>query len=197
MKHKRYGHGFTIIELMTVIAIVAILATIVTIQYSSVQRDARDHQVRDAAAKFAEAIETWAVRHDGAMPYGGQYSATTGTPGGDKGCTNMGTEGWQNANYPDAGGYSCTVGDVMLYHSLLESNFFTALPPNTKYGNNQTNFMTVPCPSDASQTLLLYALEDPTKAEMQNFTSAMSSCGQSNTHAADGMNALIILDARR
>lgn len=197
MKHKHVQAAFTIVELIVAIVLIGILTSIVITQYGSIQRDARDSQVRAAAAQFADAIEIWAVRHNGVMPQGGRFSSGTGSPNGPDGCTTPGYEGWQNANYPEPGGYSCTVGDVMLYHDLLPADFFTSLPPTVTYDNNQTNFISVTCPDNDAQTLLLYSLEDPTKAERQDFTDRLAACNQPNTHASDGMNALIVLDASR
>ena len=102
---SRIRRGFTIVELLIVVAVVAILAIVTATIYLNTQVQARDTHMRDGLDKFADAIMLWSSGHKGALPYGGSgttYDATT------QNCANPmnnRVEGWQ-----DAGVYSssCT-----------------------------------------------------------------------------------------
>jgi len=60
MKNKS---GFTLIELLVVIAIVGTLSTIITIVFSSAQKNARDQQRKSDLAKIQVALEVYYSRH--------------------------------------------------------------------------------------------------------------------------------------
>ncbi len=194
--HKQLRRGFTIVEILVVVVIISILVLITATIYQNAQVQARDTQVRDAAAKFAEAIKLWSANNGGISPHGGWVAAgTTSTPDGASGCTGGGTSGFQNANYAGTNtNYPCTLGSVVIYAGLLPSDFFTKLPVNTKYDSNTTNFMVYPCSGSAQNRILMYALEDPTSKESQDFTDLMTSCSLTpSTYTGYGMSAGILM----
>lgn len=56
---KKIRKGFTIVELLVVLAIIGILATIAIINYSSAQKRARDTQRQADLEKIAQALEMY------------------------------------------------------------------------------------------------------------------------------------------
>lgn len=58
-KQRTAGHGFTLIELIVVIAIIGILATIVTVGFSRYQADTRDARRAASANVIAEDLEKY------------------------------------------------------------------------------------------------------------------------------------------
>jgi len=194
--HKQFRRGFTIVEILVVVVIISILVLITATIYQNAQVQARDTQVRDAAAKFAEAIKLWSANNGGISPLGGWVAAgTTSTPDGASGCTGGGTSGWQNANMAGTStNYPCTVGSVVVNAGLLSSDLFTKLPNTVKYGNNTTNFMVYRCSGSMQNRVLMYALEDPTPKETQDFTDLLTSCSLPlATYTGYGMSAGILM----
>ena len=63
-------HGFTIVEMVIVIAVIAILATIVSVAYLGIQEQARNTKLKDAASKVVGAIQLFYSKYE-RMPRGG------------------------------------------------------------------------------------------------------------------------------
>lgn len=194
MEHKRNSGGFTIVEIIVVVVVIAILATITAVIYTQTQIDARDTKIRNAAARYEEAIEIWAANNGNKLPAGGWAS-----PGGVMQANNTcsaGQSGWQNYSNNGAllgSGYSCTVGDVMVKNELLPADLFTSLPNNTRYNSNVYVFMIYYC--DA--WYLMYSLEAPTDREKAEYDAVVAKCPSFDTtqRKAYGMQALRKLDA--
>lgn len=60
--------GFTLIELLVVIAIIGILAAVITVSFTSSQRQARDTQRKSDLTQFRTALESYANLKDGIYP---------------------------------------------------------------------------------------------------------------------------------
>lgn len=71
----RRKNGFTIVELVVVIAVIGILLAVTTLTYRQVQREARDNQRATAAATIASALETYYDKN-GEYPAGAQFNTT-------------------------------------------------------------------------------------------------------------------------
>lgn len=175
--------GFTLVELLIVIAVITILASIVTVSYTKVQATARDSQVRDGAAKIAEAIETWSVQTN-LNP----KSAMTGS-GSNATCTSTsaGGNGWLSAVYP------CQLETVLEAGGYLPTGYALSVPYNTKYKAAGYNYMIYPC-SSTGDWVLLYSLEAPTSTDSSNFSTIGSKCGTSSLQASYNMQGARLLN---
>jgi len=70
--------GFSLVELMIVVAVLGILAAIVVPQFQNYSTQAREAVAKDSLAVLRGAIELYAARHDGVPPgYKGDDVTTT------------------------------------------------------------------------------------------------------------------------
>lgn len=67
LKTKR-NEGFTLIELVIVLAIAALILAGVLIAVSGAQQNRRDTQRKSDASTYSAALENWASNHNGAYP---------------------------------------------------------------------------------------------------------------------------------
>lgn len=185
--HKQLRRGFTIVEILVVVVIISILVLITATIYQNAQVQARDTQVRDAAAKFAEAIGLWSAANGGARPKGGYTPSTTDAPNGSD-CT-VAAEGFQSYNLKsyNASSYECTIGDSLVTAGYLNADFFNKLPPNANISSSYGipadklylfTLNTAYCTSVPNKWMLLYSLESPTQADTAAFDSIIASCGR-------------------
>jgi prepilin-type N-terminal cleavage/methylation domain-containing protein len=75
LKTKR-AEGFTIIEVMIVLAIAGLIMVIVFIAVPQLQRNQRDNARQNIANRLKAEIETYAGNNQGVYPFGGGTSAT-------------------------------------------------------------------------------------------------------------------------
>lgn len=86
--------GFTIVELVVVIAVVGILAAVTTVSYRGVQSEARDTAIKNATQQTADALQLWSTRKN--LPptaTGGGYGSTATGGGNGTGWVNEGGYG--------------------------------------------------------------------------------------------------------
>ena len=72
--HKRLRHGFTIVEVATVLFVIAILALITTMTYNNVQKQSRDTHKEQGARVIMSALERYYDTH-GEYPGGGELNS--------------------------------------------------------------------------------------------------------------------------
>lgn len=72
------GKGFTIIEVVLVLAIAGLIFLMVFIALPALQRGQRDTQRRDDVSKFVSQLTSYATNNRGALP---SFSGMTGTTG--------------------------------------------------------------------------------------------------------------------
>ena len=65
---KKLRQGFSLIELMIVLAIAGLIISLVFVAASAAQRNGRDTTRRADTQKLATAIEQWAANNNGALP---------------------------------------------------------------------------------------------------------------------------------
>jgi prepilin-type N-terminal cleavage/methylation domain-containing protein len=68
MEHKRYSKGFTLIEIVLVLAIAGLIMVVVFLAVQGAQRSRRDYQRKDDLAHTVAAITAWASNHKGQVP---------------------------------------------------------------------------------------------------------------------------------
>lgn len=68
---KKLRQGFSLIELMIVLAIAGLIISLVFVAASAAQRNGRDTTRRADTQKLATAIEQWAANNNGALPKDG------------------------------------------------------------------------------------------------------------------------------
>ena len=124
--------GFTIVELVVVIAIIGILSAITVVSYRGSQAKAQDTAIKTAAQQMADAIQLWSTRTN-QEPGSAIYStyAATSTKGG----------------YAQAKAYSYgTPEDTLVETNYLPPKFSEKLTSkNAPYGNNGRILMYYPC----------------------------------------------------
>ena len=85
MKVKSYK-AFTLIELLVVISIIGILAAMITVSFTSSQRQARDTARKSDLSQYRTTLETYANKNNSLYPL---YSSTTAASGNL--CTTLNT----------------------------------------------------------------------------------------------------------
>lgn len=75
-KFSKYQRGFTIIEVMIVLAIAGLILAIVFIAVPQLQRNARDNSRQNIVARVKSELETYSSNNQGNYPFNG----TAGTP---------------------------------------------------------------------------------------------------------------------
>lgn len=73
--------GFTIIEVLIVLAIAALILVIVFLAVPTLQRNSRNTQIRNDAANLLGYVNDYAANNNGALPGVGCYDTTTGNVG--------------------------------------------------------------------------------------------------------------------
>ncbi len=68
MKVVKKRSGFTLLELLIVVAIIGVLASLAAVSYSSAQRRARDSQRQSDLKAIQNALEQYYADHDGNYP---------------------------------------------------------------------------------------------------------------------------------
>ena len=122
-KVKHYG--FTLIELLVVIAIVGTLSTVITVVFSSAQKNARDQQRKSDLAKIQVALEVYYSRYNVYPPNGSAEQSCDSSRGiATLPCSNASGTSWS------------TSGD--LYIGLVGNTIIANLPVDPK--NDSTYF---------------------------------------------------------
>lgn len=169
--HKQLRRGFTIVEILVVVVIISILVLITATIYQNAQVQARDTQVRDAAAKFAEALRLYIANNNNTIPLGGETSSTALTNGV---CSNGTKSGFVGPGY-----YTCTIGEVLIASNYLPADFFTKLPDNTYYSGGAANanktLMFYDC-NNGKNGVVYFTQEQPTTADITTANNAYLAC---------------------
>ena len=166
-------HGFTIVEMVIVIAVIAILATIVSVAYLGIQEQARNTKLKDAASKVVGAIQLFYSKYE-RMPRGG--SDSTVAIGSGTECAG-GANGWfAKATY---GANGCTLEDTLIASGYLPIGFSASLPKNTIYlPTSSLNLsMMVYNPPAAGKIMVFYTLEAATSEDTAAFNTQLTHCG--------------------
>lgn len=167
--------GFTIVELIVVIIVIGVLATITSMMYNSSQQQAADARIRDAADKFADAIQVWSAQNGGMKPMGGAGSTTPVSS--TVGCVD-GAQGYEDYNQGSADPqYKCTIGDAMVAMGYLPADLFNSLPANSLYHVTKYIFQIYPCANNTNQWLLMYNLQAPNADDTTNLNNTLTACG--------------------
>jgi prepilin-type N-terminal cleavage/methylation domain-containing protein len=77
---QRKSEGFTIIEVMIVLAIAGLIMLIIFLAVPALQRNSRNTQYKNDASAYAAAVNEWSQNHNGAMP-SAAADLTTATSG--------------------------------------------------------------------------------------------------------------------
>lgn len=164
--------GFTIVELVVVIAVIAILATIVSMMYVTVQEQARDTQLRDAARKVVDAIQLFNSRYQH-FPAGG--SGSNSAIGSNSECAD-GANGWFAKGTYGASG--CTVEDTLVASGYLPTGFSAKLPKNKLFNPTSTNNLSLMVyKSGTDKVMVFYTLEAATSEDTAAFNTQLTRCG--------------------
>ncbi len=173
MKHM-LKRGFTVVELVIVIAVIAILVVITSVSYVGVQEQARDTQLKDAASKVVGAIQVFYAKK-GHFPIGG--SGSSAAIGAGTECT-----AGSGSGILATGFYTCTVEDTLRASGYLPTDFTKNLPPNTVYTSGASvnrSIWVEPRPSTTNPTkvMVFYAMENPSTEDTTAFNKQLVACG--------------------
>jgi prepilin-type N-terminal cleavage/methylation domain-containing protein len=163
-------NGFTIVELLIVIAIISILTVLTTISYSRIQLNSRDTSVRDAAKRFGLALQSYAS-DTGKTPLqtGGGYSGNG--------------YGWVSDQVV-SGSYPLAIETVLRSAGYLDADFTKNLPPNKTYGHYAVGTATLMFYACGSKYVVYYSLEAPTTTDITDFTNLKAQCNTGTTAAS-------------
>lgn len=171
--HESPRRGFTIVELLIVIVVIAILAAITLVAYNGIQTRANDTRIRDAAAKFATALQLWAIDHGSTLK--GNWGSTTATLSSGN-CSDGSGSG-----FAGSGAYQCTTEDFLRAGGYLPANFTSSLPRNTLYYNQPGGFDLMIYGCGAPGLYALYwTLQQPTSQDTTSLNTAFNQCDGGN-----------------
>lgn len=153
--------GFTIVELLIVIAIISILTVMTTISYSKIQVGSRDSSVRDAAKRFGLALQSFASDT-------GKTPLQTGGGWGGLG------SGFVSDLIYDPTYYPVSVESVLRNAGYIDADFTQNLPPNKQYNSSGYTLMLYAC---GSKYVVYYSLESPTSKDISDFNYVKTQCG--------------------
>ena len=77
-KHNSGQKGFTIIEVMIVLAIAGLIMLIVFLAVPALQRNSRNTQYKNDAASYAAAVTEWQNNNNGAIPVAANLTGAQG-----------------------------------------------------------------------------------------------------------------------
>ena len=163
-KTASHKNGFTVVELLIVIAVIGILAALTYIAYSGIQARARDTIVKNAAKQFAVELQRFAADT-------GKTPLQTGGGWGGQG------SGIVSSQYIDATYYPVATETVLRNAGYLPADFTKNLPVNKQYNSSAYTLMLYPC--GTSKYVVYYSLESPTPDDKTAFSSVMTQCGNS------------------
>lgn len=186
-------------EVAVVVTIISLLATLVAVGFNSVQKDARDAQVKAGAQKIAEAIELWSIKTrmqpaDAGVGWGS--SGTLVNNNGVQSCSvsNGGGTGWFGK-----GSYNCTMEEALVQLGFLEEGYVSSLPPNTKYNTSRYSFMLYKCSASPNNYVLYFTLENPSAQDVKQYDEvAVKRCGNgTGQRTSYNMQSAILIDLSR
>ena len=162
--------GFTLVEIVIVLAVIAILATIVSVLYVNVQEQAGNTKLRDVASKVAGAIQLFYSKYE-RMPRGG--SGSTAAIGSGTECAD-GANGFfaKTVN-------TCSIEDTLVASGYLPVGFSDSLPKNTLYSPTSTPNLSIMIytPPAAGKVMVFYTLEAATSKDTAAFNTQLTRCG--------------------
>lgn len=188
--------GFTVVELVIVVGIVGILAAVVAAGFTSVQKDARDAQVKSGAQKIAEAIELWSLETRLQPRQIGVGNGSSGVMQNNNGVQRCSGAQGNGGGWFGSGSYPCTMEDALVQMGYLDEDLVSSTPPNTKYGTSARSYMLYSCDPIANHWMLFYTLENPTARDEATYTDiAMGQCNRAATiRDSYNMQAVILMD---
>lgn len=171
---RKLRAGFTMVELLVVVAVIVVLAMIVVVMYDDIQERASDTKLRDASVKVANAIQLFTAKHQH-FPRGG-YGATSAISGTE--CAD-GVNGWLAKGAYGAGG--CTVEDTLIASGYLPAGFSADLPRNTLHtlgsGSNASIMVYKRTVSGKEKVMVFHAMEAPSDSDTATFNTELTNCG--------------------
>jgi type IV pilus assembly protein PilA len=98
LKNRKSQEGFTIIEVLIVLAIAGLILLIVFLAVPNLQRSSRNTQVRNGVSTVLGYVSDYTTNHNGAAPVGAFYDPATGNVCMDKAavsaCATSGATGY-------------------------------------------------------------------------------------------------------
>lgn len=128
--------GFTLIEVVIVLAIAALILIIVFLAVTGAQRSRRDEQRRNDLARVISQLENWASNNNGNLPL--QADSAAGWDVNNAGAAYVGPFGTQyianqNINDPATGstykvvmgsGNACTAGTIEIHYQRMNNTTY-------------------------------------------------------------------------
>lgn len=162
--------GFTIVEMLVVVAIVAILALLVVVMYTSVQEQANDTKIQDAAVKVGDGLSLFYTKY-GHFPAGGSGSSVALGAGTE--CSN-GSGGFVAKDI-----YTCTIEETLITNGYLSASVISGLPANTRYSPTSANYAIYVRTAGvtAGKIMVMYSMEHPIDIDDNHFEAQLAACG--------------------
>lgn len=185
---QRLKAGFTIVELIVVIAVIGILAAIVMANYNGAQAKARDTKRISHLNSIAESLTSYRLK------YNDQITSTTCTGG-----YNGGGSGW--FNYIGTN-YTKDILSCMTDKGYLDSSFVDPTGCGTTGGSSAPGYtctrsgyayMKSTC-TVGTQTVTVLMARLETQGSVANLQGANAVCSSSSYATSYGMNYMIQVD---
>ena len=171
MTQRGHKRGFTVVELMIVIAVIAVLATLLSSMFVGAQAQARDTKLQDYADKITDAIQLF-VSNKGHFPRGGWGSATA---------IGAGTECADGSSGYFSTYYTCTVADTLIASGYLPAGYANDAPSNL-FDSTQPNKKSLAVYAlSTTKAMVFYSMERPSAGDTSHFNSELTECGLTPT----------------
>ncbi|OYX37172.1 hypothetical protein B7Z00_03795 [Candidatus Saccharibacteria bacterium 32-50-10] len=178
--------GFTVVELMVVVAVIVVLATVVAVGYQVARDNSRDSTRRAAAQQVEQAINTLRLHRDSRLLMGGYGSTLTADASGfcqhssTYAYTSSTAANWVFYSGTDTTNYGCTTGSMLLGTKVLSSDFVDRLPENEEYTvaarKKDAAMVIYRCDTTNTRWMLFYYVRNQTSDEAASMTSALNDC---------------------
>ena len=174
--------GFTIVEMVVVIAVIGILAAITIITYDNIQMQARDSKRISDLAKISDAIQLYRQKN------GNDVQSGSGCGGNGNG------NGWFNHTNGTGGSYPKSILSCLVDAGYLDDSFID--PTGCTYGSTTYGcphfYMKYSCVSGGQMITHIYARLE-TKDDSQKLIDS-NTCSSSAVESSYGMNYMVVAD---
>ena len=160
--HARPGsRGFTLIEILIVVAIIAILASVVLIGLGPTQRSGRDARRISDLSEISNALELY-YQSNGTFLVAGSGWQKSG-------------EGW--LSYQAGANYTLSVEQGLVNAGVLSAVIRDPSGRDKGTVAGQTGYMIYECPVLSVDFTLYAGLENPNQEELNQYASVTNECG--------------------
>lgn len=172
--------GFTVVELIIVIAVIGILAGITTVAFNGTQQKARDSKRVSDLQAIADSIKLYRTK------FGNDIQAGSGCGYAGNG------NGWFNASDGSSTSYPASILSCLTSNGYLNSTYIDPAGCTTASPSCPTTYMKYTCGTGDTATTYLYARME--KTDDSAYLKTFNTCYSSTVATNYGMNYMLVVN---